>query len=156
MIIRILSRINKVLVWFACGVLGLMMLLAVANILLRACGHPIKGTFELLGFGGAIAVALSLGGTQKGRGHIEVNLFESMLPPRVRNYLAIISSLLSLGFWGVVAWRLFSLAISLKQSGELSETLNIPYYPVVLVVDAGVVFMLVIILYQILLEKRGE
>ena len=44
---------------------------------------------------------------------------------------------LSTLFFGLVAWRLFELSWALKESGELSETLRLPFYPVVLLVGLG-------------------
>jgi hypothetical protein len=47
--------------------------------------------------------------------------------------------MLAVVFFGLIAWRLFHLSWALRQSGELSETLRFPYYPVVFLVGLGFV-----------------
>ncbi len=145
---EILNRVNQGFILIGSGILFGMMTLGVANIIFRAFGHPIKGTFELMGFGGALVVGLSLGGTQQKRGHIEVNLFRDKWPSFLRSLMEVMSSVLSIFFWGLITYKLFQLALVIKDSGELSETLNIPYYPLIFLVAVGVGFMLVILISQ--------
>ena len=63
----VLRFISKVLNFIAGGAVTFMMLLTVADVLLRAGGHPIIGTFEIV----ALLLALVIGfGIQIGRAHV--------------------------------------------------------------------------------------
>jgi TRAP-type C4-dicarboxylate transport system permease small subunit len=107
--------------------------------LLRSLGLPVTGTYELMGLGGAMIAALAMGGTQEARGHIQVAVLDGYLPPVMRRILEAAAHLLSTVFFGLVVWRLMELSWALKVSGELSETLRIPFYPVVFLVGLGFV-----------------
>ena len=65
---------NRLLVF--CGGLFLvgMIVLTCANITSRAVWEPILGTFELMGYFGAVVTASALAYTQLNRGHIAVNV----------------------------------------------------------------------------------
>lgn len=121
------------------SILFCMVGLGCANMLLRSLGLPVTGTYELMGLGGAMIAALAMGGTQEARGHIQVAVLDGFLPLVMRRVLEAAAHLLSTVFFGLVVWRLLELSWALKESGELSETLRIPFYPVVFLVGLGFV-----------------
>ncbi len=155
MLHTLVHRLNRALIWIAGGTLCGMVFLSCANMLLRVLGYPIKGTYELMGLAGAVLAAFALGTTQKQGGHIEVDLLESVLPRRVNRWLRLAAHLASTAFFGLICWQLIVLALSLRQSGEVSETLHLPYYPAVLAVALGVFSLILVFLRQILDLFRG-
>ncbi len=133
-----------------------IMLLACANMVLRFLGYPLQGTFEILGFGGAFIAALALGGTQLKKGHIQVDIFYlgSGLASIVVQVLGKLACIL---FFSLLALQMFKLGWLIKQSGELSETLHIIYYPVVFAVGLGFVLLVLVLLLQLAHELgQGE
>lgn len=156
MLHTLIHRLNQVLIWLAGITLCGMVLLSCANMLLRIWGHPIKGTYELMGFGGAVVAAFALGTTQWQGGHIEVDLLASILPRRINRWLKLAAHLASTAFFGLISWRLLLLALSLERSGEVSETLHFPYYPAVLSVALGVFCLILVFLRQILNLIQGR
>ena len=147
---HLVHRLNQTLIWIAGAALCGMVLLSCSNMLLRLLGYPVKGTYELMGFSGAVLAAFALGATQRQGGHIEVDLLDSVLPRRVNRGLRIVANLASAAFFGLICWRLIVLALSLEGSGEVSETLHLPYYPVVLAVALGFFSLILVFLRQIL------
>jgi len=119
-------------------VLMATMVMAVMNMILRPLGHPITGSFELLGFGCAIVTALGLGYSYERRVHIAVDILFRRFPKPLRRVLALIGQLVCGAFFLAVAWKMMTLAINFKANGELSETLAIPFYPVTGLVALGV------------------
>jgi TRAP-type C4-dicarboxylate transport system permease small subunit len=111
--------------------------LAAANVMLRPFGKPVAGSYELIGFLGAIAVACGLGYTQLAKGHIIVNIITDKFSPAVNRMLDAVNHVVGAFFWGLVAWQTVKWGISIGRSGELSPTLQIPYYPVVFLAAAG-------------------
>ena len=130
--------LNRLLLWLSCAVFVLAMAVAVVNVALRPFGFAVPGAYELMGFGSALLASLGLGYSQEHRSHISVDLLFGRFPAPVRRVLESAGLLACALFFGVTAWRISVLGIGMWRSGELSETLQIPYYPVVLGVSAGI------------------
>lgn len=125
-----LSRIlNKILLIIAGVMLLAMMLLTCSNILLRMVWVPVKGTFELMGFFGAVLTTFSLGYTQIQKGHILVDILTVRFPDRAQNAINLIGHFISMSFFILVAWQITTWATTLRTTGEVTETLRIIYYP---------------------------
>jgi len=110
---------------------------AVANMFLRPMGRPIQGSFELMGFGGALIAGFALGGTQERRNHIFVDLLFERFGPAVKRVLDALSHLACAAFFGLAGYRTIRLALDMIRSGEVSETLRIAFYPVTLCLALG-------------------
>lgn len=136
-ILELSHRVNKWLLKGASIMLLLTMMQAVANMVLRPFGHPIQGSFELMGFGAAAVAALGLANSQEHKVHICVDILFVKFSPTARRILAGIGNILCSLFFGMAAWRITMLAIRLWRSGEVSETLRIPFYPFTAIVALG-------------------
>ena len=123
--------LNRILVLIGGLFLIGMIVLTCSNIFLRMVWLPIPGTFELMGFFGATVTAFSLGYTQLKKGHIAVDILIDSFSPRVRRILDVINSLFCCAFFILIAWQLAVKGNTLRQTGELTETLRIIYYPFV-------------------------
>jgi len=135
------AHISRVLAVFAGLTLTAMMLLACWNMVGRAFGAPLKGTFELIGFMGAVVAAFSLAYAQQSRSHIFVAFFIARFSRRVRLALDAAVHLASAAFFIYAAVELEGLAAFIVDMGELSETLQIVYYPFVQAVALGCLAM---------------
>lgn len=123
---------SAVLGWIAAAALAFLMLLTVADVVLRIFGRPIVGTYELVAVSGAVAIGLSLPVTSWVRGHIYVDSFVERLPRAARLALAVATRLLVLGLFLVAGWQLVKYALMLRGAGEVTPTLRFPFYPVVI------------------------
>ena len=150
---KTIRKINYTLNFIGGIFLFIMMLIATSNIVFRLFGHPIKGTFELLGFLGALVCSLSLAETEEKGGHIQVGLIYEKMPKRIKSILDVITLIFSIGFWSLISFKLFQLGFTIKQSGELSETLQIPYYPVVFICAIGVLASIIFICLKFLKKQ---
>ena len=106
-----------------------MVLLTCGNIFSRNVWLPIKGTFELMGFFGAIVTAFALGYTQLNKGHIAVDVLVNTFPEKARKGVRILNDGICSAFFGIVAWQIAVKATTLMNTGEVTETLRIIYYP---------------------------
>ncbi len=156
----ILQTINRLLILVAGVALAAMVLLTCANIFMRAVASPIRGTFELMGFFGALLASLALGYTQLHRGHIAVDILVQRFPARIRRILTSINSAVCALFFGVVAWQVADKAAVLRDTGEVTETLRIAYYPFTYGTALGCVFLALVFIQQLAesvgLEKKKE
>lgn len=131
------SALSRALLMLSGLLLTAMMLLAGSNMVLRAFGKPVQGTYELLGFMGAAVIAFGLAATQEKKGHIALTILAGMFPKHVERFIDMLSSLACSIFFALIAWRTARYALSLMASGEFSETLRAPYYPFTMAVAAG-------------------
>jgi TRAP-type C4-dicarboxylate transport system permease small subunit len=104
---------------------------------LRTIWEPVKGTFELMGFAGAIVTAFAMAATQQGQGHIAVTFLKDRFSPVVEKLLVAISLVASATLFTVITWQSWRWAGSLLASGEVSETLHFIYYPFAFAVALG-------------------
>lgn len=114
-----------------------LMLLATGNVVLRIFHAPFRGTYEIVSFLGAIGVAFALAATQRGRGHIVVDIISSRYPRPVRRLVDALSSAISAVFFGIAAWQVWVWGARIMAAGEVSETLKVVYHPFIFGVAAG-------------------
>ena len=146
--IRLLDTISRFsslfLLWVAGFMLSAMTVMICANVFFRFFGIPLNGTFELMGLFGAIVTASALGYSQITKKHIAIDILVCRLSHANRRVLDFINYLLSAGFFAIAAYRMAIWAGILRQTGEVTETLKIIYYPFVYGVSLGcAVFALV-------------
>jgi TRAP-type C4-dicarboxylate transport system permease small subunit len=155
---RISQSLNKLLVYIAGGFMVGMVLLTCADIFLRGVWVPITGSVELVGLFSSVVAAFSLGYTQLRRGHISVDLVVSFFPERVRRVLDSVNSLVCVIFFAWAAWRMSEWSMILRQTGELTETLRIIYYPFSYGVALGCAVLSFVLLVDFLksLKRKKE
>jgi TRAP-type C4-dicarboxylate transport system permease small subunit len=152
--------LNKTLLIIAGIFLLAMMLLTCSNIVLRMVWVPIKGTFELMGFFGAVLTTFSLGYTQIHKGHILVDILTDRFPDRIQNAVNLIGHFISMSFFILVSWQIAKWANTLRTTGEITETLRIIYYPFTYAAAFGCGVLALVFLIDflkiILPEKRSQ
>jgi TRAP-type C4-dicarboxylate transport system permease small subunit len=129
--------LGRILLVLSSSAVLVLMLLATGNVVLRIFHAPYRGTYEIVSFLGAIGVAFALASTQRGKGHIVVDILSSHYPRPVKRLVDTLSAGISAVFFGIVAWQVFVWGTRIMAGGEVSETLKIIYYPFVFGVAAG-------------------
>jgi TRAP-type C4-dicarboxylate transport system permease small subunit len=157
---KISELLNKLLTFLGGAFLVGMIVLTCANILSRLLWVPIIGTFEMMGFFGAIVTAFALGYTQIKRGHIAVDVLVNTFSDKVKKTLSIINNAICCLFFLVAAWQISIKANTLMHTGEVTETLQVIYYPFTYAVAFGCLVLSVTLMTEIirafLPEERGE
>ncbi len=110
--------------------LTFMMLLTVADVILRSFRRPIPGTYELVAFLGAVVLGFCLPFTSWMRGHIYVDFFVSRFSQKIRNVFHISTRCMVIWLFLMIGWNLIKYGTDLKESGEVSMVLQMPFYPV--------------------------
>jgi TRAP-type C4-dicarboxylate transport system permease small subunit len=122
-----LSRVFNVIAGIS---LTFLMLLTVMDVILRALKRPIVGTYELVAFSGAVVIGFAVPLTSWLRGHIFVDFFILRFSQKVRNIFNITTRCLVIVLFFLIGWNLIKYGMDLQQSGEVSLTLQMPFYPV--------------------------
>jgi len=129
-IINKVRELSKFLNVFAGIAITFIMLLTVIDVILRSFRMPITGTYELVAFSGAIVIGFAVPLTTLLKGHVLVDFFVLKFPKGTRNTVNIITRLLGIGLFSLLSWNLIKMGMDFYRSGEVSLTLQLPFYPV--------------------------
>ena len=153
---KISNFLNQVLLWIAGLFLIAMISITGANIVLRLFGLPIRGTFELMGYFGAVVTAFALGYTQIKRGHIAVDIVVLRFSKKVQRILHAVNHIICMVFFIIVTWQIFRYATTLWETGEVTETLQIIYFPFTYAVALGCLILAFTFLVDFLKSLIGD
>jgi TRAP-type C4-dicarboxylate transport system permease small subunit len=107
-----------------------MMLLTVADVLLRAGGHPIIGTFEVVALSLALVIGFGIPQVSLDKGHVYMDFLLEKLSERGKNVMNTFTRVLCLILFAFMGFNLFNVGARFHASGEVSATIKIPFYPV--------------------------
>ncbi len=147
---RVTSRFSKTLNWIGGGVLVFMMLLTVADVILRYLKRPILGTYELVSFLGAVVIAFALPLTSWEKGHVAVDILFEFYPKAKKNVLDAITRLMGILFFVILSWNLIGMGASLYKTGEGTLTLQLPLYPIAFVLGFSCVVQCLILVADLI------
>lgn len=136
-------------------VLG-MMLLTAFDVVGRLFKHPILGAYEMVGLLGALTIALAIPSTTRHKGHVAVEFVVEKLPPGLQRAGLIIANGLSLALFLLIAWQTFIYAGILRRTGEVTLSLQLPFYPVVYAIAAAALLVAMVLAIEILTSDSKE
>ncbi len=146
---KISRLLNHSFIFVAGSFMVAMIVITCANIFSRIIWIPIKGTFELMGFFGAVVTAFALGYTQAKKAHISVDILVNLFPQQLQKIISGINNLICAVFFGLAGWQIAKLAGNLRASGEVTETLRIIYYPFTYGVALGCFLLALVLLIEL-------
>ena len=129
-LLRTVLRISQWMNAIAAVALAFMILLTVADVILRSFRKPIIGTYEIVALSGAVIIGFSIPFTSWMKGHINVDFFTLKFPPRGRKIFNLVTKCLGIGLFLIIGWNLIILGMDLHKAGEVTPTRHIPFYPV--------------------------
>ena len=134
------------------------MFLTCTDIVMRLFRRPIPGTYEIVGFLGAMVAGFALAQTTIERGHVAVQVVVTRFSPRWQQIIYLITHLLSILLFALLAWECMRYGNDFRVSGEVSLTIRIPFYPVVfgIAFSAAVVCLVLIVDILHVMTKRVE
>ena len=153
---KISIRLNQAFLWIAGLFLVAMIAITGLNIVLRLFWLPLRGTFELMGYFGAVVTAFALGYTQIKRGHIAVDILVLRFSDKTQKILHAVNHLVCMAFFVIVTWQVFKYATTLRETGEVTETLQIVYYPFTYAVALGCLILAFTFLVDFLKSIFGD
>jgi len=154
--LQVVEKLSLVTNVVAGASLTFLMGLTVLDVVLRGFKHPIVGTYELVGFAGAMAIGLALPYTSWYRAHVFVDFLVTRLKRRPRQFVNSLTRLASLALFWLFGWRLLRYGFDLKKFGEVSLTLQLPFYPVAWVLTVGCWLVVLVLAADLVKIFRGE
>jgi TRAP-type C4-dicarboxylate transport system permease small subunit len=110
--------------------LAFIMSITVADIILRSFRRPIIGTYEIVAFSGAVVIGFSLPYTSWMRAHVYTDFLIVTFSRKTRNIFHFLTRCLAMVLFFVIGWQMIKYGMDLRQSGEVSATLTMPFYPI--------------------------
>ena len=146
------------------GALGMIvsMLLGFADVVgTKFLGWPVPGTLEVTESTMVLIVFGALAYTQRLRGHIRVEIFYTERGPRAKAFMDIVTHLVAIAYFGLIAWQGANEAIYSLQIGEATMgTIRFPLFPARALLVAGTWLLLLQLLIDLAADfgrmLRGE
>ena len=142
-----------------CANIGAVMLLLICLITLLDIGGskffalPFPGSVELIGFLQVMLIPFAAALTLLYDQHIRVEVFTDRLPEHVKAIMDSIISLVLCLFILVLIWQNVVFGIAIQTSGEVSNTLRLPFYPVIYVMAFALISLCLAFLLRFFLFK---
>lgn len=135
--------------------LALVTLLTAFDIVGRAMGHPILGAYEVVSFAGGLVVALAVPVTSRTKGHIIVDLLIGSVPKLTKAILEVITRLLGIAFFLIAGYSLIKMGMDSASMGEVSQILQLPYYPVLYVMGGAFLVEVLVLVSDVFKAVEG-
>jgi TRAP-type C4-dicarboxylate transport system permease small subunit len=111
-------------------VLAFMMLLTLADVIVRNMGHPIVGAMEIISFSGSVVVGFAIPYTSWKRSHVYVDMITNKLSPGNNMILNAITRCMGMALFIFVGVNFIVYGLDLIRTGEVSPSFMLPYYPI--------------------------
>jgi TRAP-type C4-dicarboxylate transport system permease small subunit len=129
-IFRILYRVSSTLNLIAAATLTFMMFLTVADILMRAGGRPLIGAYEIVSISLGVVIGFGIPKVSLDRGHVSMEILQGLLSRRGQAILYTFTRLLCIVLFILIGYNLIGVGREFRMSGEVSPTLQLPFFPV--------------------------
>jgi TRAP-type C4-dicarboxylate transport system permease small subunit len=141
---RGLCAVVTVLGLIAAAGLLVMVLVTSLDVGLRVFHRSLTGAYDLVKIACALTVAAALPYTTAIKGHVAIEYFFHKFGHRGRVVVDVVMRLLGMGLFSILAWGSIQFGNSLKRSGEVSLTLQLPVFwvPYVLAASCGLVVLI--------------
>jgi TRAP-type C4-dicarboxylate transport system permease small subunit len=114
--------------WAGGAALVGMMFVTVADVVLRSFKSPITGTYELVGFLGAVAIGFSLPQTSLDKGQVLMDFLTRRLSAVPARVLGALTRAIGAGLFALIAWNLFAMGADLRRTGDETPLLHLPHF----------------------------
>jgi TRAP-type C4-dicarboxylate transport system permease small subunit len=127
---RVLFQVGRYLNGIAAVSLTVMMFLTVADVFLRAGSKPIIGTYEIVSILMGIVIGFAIPKVSLDRGHVSMEFLTDAVSDRSKAILITFTRILCIVLFILIGTNLIGAGNEFRISGEVSPTIQIPFYPV--------------------------
>ena len=148
--------VKKVLTIIGGTALSLMMFLTVADVIMRASGHPILGTYEMVALTLAIVIGFTIPMVSLDRGHVYMELLLVRLSKKNRALMNTLTRIFCIILFIIIGYNLIMVGNELRTAGEVSSTLKIPFFPIAYGVGVCCFIECLVFIFDIVKIWRGQ
>lgn len=154
--LNLVRQVSRFLNGIAGVSITFIMLLTVCDVILRAFRMPIVGAYELVAFTGALVIGFAVPFTSWLRAHIFVDFVVLKFPKKVQGTFHLVTRCVGIALFFLIAWNLIKVGMDLIRTGEVSPTLQLPFYYVAFAVAVGCFVECVVLLCDIVKIAGGK
>ena len=147
---KVIHSVSRVLDIIARYFLLGMMSLVVINVISRRLDFPILGTYDLVGLMLIVTAAFALAYCAVGKGHIFVGFILDRFSPRVQSIFDVVTGILAVAFFGIVTWQSAIYARMIWQTGQVTPTIHMTFYPVLYMMAAGFLLLFFVLVIDLI------
>ncbi len=135
------------------ALVGVMLLIG-CDIVGRAFGYPVPGTYELVSLAGGLILGLALPATSRAKGHVSTDLLTGTLSAKPKVFFDIMTRLIGIVVFLFAGYGMIMMGVRLRAAGEVTAVLALPFYYVAYAIG-GAFLMQVLILFSEIVEARN-
>jgi TRAP-type C4-dicarboxylate transport system permease small subunit len=128
-LVGVLMRVITTLNHIGGVALTFMMFLTVCDVLLRAFGHPIMGTYEIVSQSLAIVIGFGIPKVSADRGHVYMEFVLEKLSKKSKAVLNTFTRTICILLFFLIAYNLVGVGNEFRLSGEVTSTIRLPFFP---------------------------
>jgi TRAP-type C4-dicarboxylate transport system permease small subunit len=152
-VFMIVKRVN----YLANIAIVLMTVLICANVIMRsAFRQPIEGTEEIVAMLAGIVIACSIGHTAAQKAHIAIEILKFKYSKKLRKMVKITVVSFSLFTYTMACYYIGISATHQLKSGEMTQGLQIPLYPVTYCISFGCGILCLVLFIDLLASIRKK
>lgn len=126
-----------------------------ADVLLRELfDSPIKGTYDIVKIAGAVTLASALPYTTAVKGHVAIEYFFHKFNRTGRIIVDSLVRVMGIGLFAFLSWHSFVYGTELRQSEQVSQTLEMPIFWVPWIIGVCCVVVILVIVYNMIHPGR--
>jgi TRAP-type C4-dicarboxylate transport system permease small subunit len=128
--------------------LTIVMMIIVANVIVRTFGGILAGTYDLIEITIVVCIAFALASTEKNKRHTVVDMLTIHLPKKLQLHIENFNNLISFIFWGAIAISSAIITYEKALKGEYTDLLRISLIPFRTFWVIGLTLICIIIIYN--------
>ena len=153
------ERLLRAMAWVLAGLSGMaivgMMGVTCADVVMRAAGQPIKGSYDLECILSVITLAGALPYTTAVKGHVAVEYFFHKLPHRSRVVVDSVMRILSILLFSLLAYQCFRHGTQMQRVNELMPTLLWPAFWVPWLIAISCAISALVVVYHLVFPGKA-
>jgi TRAP-type C4-dicarboxylate transport system permease small subunit len=155
---RVYVAVLRVVVMALAAASGLAIIAMIAvtsvDVIMRVFGRSLTGSYDIVKIAGALAIACALPYTTAVKGHVAIEFFFQKLRRPGRILVDTATRLMAIAFFVVIARQTILYGNKLKETGEVSLTLQIPVHWVAYVIAGTLAITVLVKIYNLLHPGR--
>jgi TRAP-type C4-dicarboxylate transport system permease small subunit len=151
-----IKGLSSFMYWIGGAALLCIIFITVIDIILRRFRTGIVGTYEIVGFLGAFVVGFAIPQSFLDKAHVIMDSVIKALPQRLQKQFILLTRVLGIAMFGIIGWNLVVMGNEFLRSGEGSQTLHWPMYPIAYSLGFCCIVECLVLIYEISqVLKRG-
>jgi TRAP-type C4-dicarboxylate transport system permease small subunit len=153
-LLGIVPKVTRYMEAIAVAALTFIICLTTLDVIMRAFGHPIIGTYEIVAMCGGIVIGFIAPITAWLRGHVYVDFVIKKFSPPIQNTVNVITRFVGITMFVIVGVNVVKVGNTFRNAGEVSNSLQLPLYPIAYAM-AFSFFVLAVVLVTDIIKIHG-